>query len=62
MSYSPEECKRKCEWFTCAAGMGLAGQGRCFLSGAWWMQCCPEYQDEDDFLAEWKQREEADHG
>ena len=45
-TYSPESSTRKCEWLTCCAGSGLAGRGWCFASGAWWMPCCPAYQEE----------------
>jgi hypothetical protein len=34
--------------------MGLAGSGTCFNGGAWWMQCCPEYKNENEFLNERK--------
>lgn len=54
MSYWPEECSLKCQWLYCVAGMGIAGSGSCFLNGAWWMPCCPEFVDEDRFLEEAK--------
>ena len=38
------EGKMRCQWLWCAAGMGIAGNGRCFLGGHWWMKDCPEYQ------------------
>jgi hypothetical protein len=46
----PENCKKKCEWMECLAGMGLAGAGRCFLMGGWWMFCCPHFIDEEPYL------------
>ena len=51
-SYSPIKSKRKCEWLTCYAGLGLVGSGFCFAFGAWWMQCCPTYKNEDKYLNE----------
>ena len=44
-----------CSYLTCAHGMGLAGGGRC--PGAWWMQCCPEYEEyEENEMRSWKMR------
>ncbi|MBW1666869.1 MAG: hypothetical protein JRJ66_02220 [Deltaproteobacteria bacterium] len=43
-SYCLIENKIKCDFVECYAGMGLAGSGHCFLDGAWWMQCCPEFR------------------
>jgi len=52
--YQPISCRIKCEFLDCVAGMGLAGSGTCFNGGAWWMQCCPEYKNENEFLNERK--------
>uniref|UniRef100_A0A6H1Z9Z3 Uncharacterized protein n=1 Tax=viral metagenome TaxID=1070528 RepID=A0A6H1Z9Z3_9ZZZZ len=51
-TYWPVEGKLKCEWLDCYAGLGVAGRGFCFAGGAWWMQCCPEYQQDDEFLGQ----------
>ncbi len=50
MSYWPIECQLKCEWLSCLAGMGIAGNGHCFLNGAFWMPCCPNFIDEEDWI------------
>ncbi len=51
-SYQPENCKVRCQWIDCYAGLGLAGSGFCFAAGQWWADCCAEYVNEDDYLAE----------
>ncbi len=51
-SYQPINCRLRCAWIDCYAGLGLAGSGFCFAYGAWWMFCCPEFKDEDDYLEE----------
>lgn len=53
-TYMSEESKIKCDFINCFAGMGLAGGGRCFAYGAWWMNDCPNFKDEDEWLLEWK--------
>jgi len=58
-SYWPIECKCKCELFTCVAGQGLAGTGFCFRWGAWWMQCCPAFEDEEEFMDKWQRESEG---
>ena len=58
----PIDSRLHCRFIDCYAGSGLAGNGQCFARGMWWHHSCPMYQYEDDFLAEWEQREEADHG
>lgn len=50
MSYQPIDSKLKCDFLDCAWGMGLAGRGVCTADGAWWMQCCPEWQDNDEYI------------
>ena len=57
-TYSPLDSKRKCGWITCFAGMGLAGTGYCFAGGMWWAFSCPEYQDETEYLEEWRKNSE----
>jgi len=51
-SYWPEQCKLKCDWLSCYAGLGMVGHGFCFAYGAFWMPCCPEFRDEAEFLRE----------
>lgn len=45
----------KCQWLSCMAGTGLAGSGRCFLAGSWWIEECPQYENEDIYcsIEEW---------
>ena len=51
MGISKDENQRiRCNFIDCLAGMGLAGSGRCFLNGAWWMECCGNFIDEEPFL------------
>ena len=38
----------KCDWLLCAAGMGIAGNGNCYLNGMWWSNHCPVFQDDED--------------
>lgn len=45
-----QEDKIKCDMFHCAAGLGFAGSGSCFLGGEWWNPDCPQYQSEKDFI------------
>jgi len=44
-----------CKWLSCLAGTGLAGNGRCFIGGQWWLKDCPEYESEDIYcsIEEW---------
>ncbi len=48
----PEECKIKCDFIHCFAGMGMAGAGICFLGGMWWAANCGKFVDEDEKLKE----------
>jgi len=48
-----DSCTWKCDWLHCLAGMGLAGNGCCFLFGMWWHSACPCFEDEDETLAIW---------
>ncbi len=43
-----------CDWFNCAAGGGLAGNGRCIFAGAWWMNDCPAFVDDEEW---WEEQE-----
>ena len=54
MSYMPvsQEHNIKCNYVDCAAGMGLAGNGRCFLCGEWDNADCPKFKSNEDFIAE----------
>jgi len=54
----PDNSKIKCEFLDCFAGMGQAGRGWC--TGAWWMQCCPQYEQEDKVLKDWEKRFKED--
>jgi hypothetical protein len=47
-----QEDQINCPLMRCAAGMGLAGMGSCFLGGEWWNLNCPQFQDEDVFIFE----------
>ncbi|MDC7224221.1 MAG: hypothetical protein PQJ60_10805 [Spirochaetales bacterium] len=38
-----------CKWLTCAAGMGVAGCGFCFLGGDPTDPDCPKYEPEEDY-------------
>jgi hypothetical protein len=40
----------KCNFLDCAAGLGLAGHGRCFLRGDWEDSDCPKFQTEEEFI------------
>ncbi len=48
----PEECRPKCNFLDCYAGMGLAGNGNCFANGSWWLPSCPEFKDEKEWIKE----------
>lgn len=43
----------KCNWRTCAHGMGLAGSGKCSF-GDPLDKDCPNFQDEKKFLENWR--------
>ncbi len=55
--YREEGCKICCDFIHCLAGMGEAGNGQCFLNGAWWMTSCPNFADEDECLDQWRKEE-----
>ncbi len=57
--YRPEECKIHCDFVHCCAGMGEAGNGQCFLNGAWWMSSCPDFVDEDEFIEQMRKENDA---
>jgi hypothetical protein len=44
-----------CNYIDCAAGMGLAGNGCCFLAGEWDNPDCPQYIKEEDFEEQMKE-------
>ena len=46
--------KWKCKWMKCAHGMGLAGRGRCTF-GDPLDEHCLKFEDEDEFLQNWKE-------
>ena len=46
----PLNGKLRCEWRECLSGMGIVGNGQCFLGGAWWAFCCPEFINEKDWI------------
>jgi hypothetical protein len=48
----------KCNFKDCAHGMGLAGHGVCSAAGEWNRPDCPEFITDDDFIADWKKRDE----
>lgn len=52
MGYMPveHEYKLKCNFCECAAGLGLAGNGHCFLQGEWWNEECEQFISEEEFL------------
>ena len=39
----------KCDWFRCAGGLGLAGNGWCSFKGDWEKRKCPRFISNDDF-------------
>jgi hypothetical protein len=41
----------KCNFIKCAAGMGVAGSRYCFLGGDYTKIDCPQFKDEEEFLA-----------
>lgn len=47
----------KCPYTKCVAGMGVAGNRNCFLGGDYTNSECDKFQDEDEFLKEWEERE-----
>lgn len=51
-TYMPIEGKIRCDFLHCYAGLGLAGRGFCFASGGWWLKDCPQFKDEDEWIAE----------
>lgn len=52
MGIMPVDETPKCPFMTCAAGMGLAGMGVCFLRGEWDNPECPKHKSDDDFIKE----------
>lgn len=53
MSYMPIGETIKCPVLDCAAGMGLAGMGVCFMDGEWDNPDCSQYCPENAFLLDY---------
>lgn len=51
-----EESEIKCNFFKCAAGMGVAGMLSCFLKGDYTQKNCEKFKDEDEFYKEWENK------
>ena len=58
--YRPLEHKIKCDFLRCFAGMGQAGNGKCFLGGIYWNNNCPAFRDEDEEIKR-LEREESEN-
>lgn len=56
--FPEEDDKILCNYIKCAAGMGLAGNGNCFLRGEWDNSNCPKFQDEEEFQKKMKEEYE----
>jgi len=39
----------KCNWHRCAAGMGMAGQGKCVFNGMWNQTECPHFISDEEY-------------
>ena len=50
-----QDPRPKCPFLKCLAGMGVAGNGCCFLRGNPDDPECVEFIDEEMFLREWKE-------
>ena len=50
----------KCDFLMCAAGMGVAGSGRCFLKGDPENVDCEQFQDEKEFEARMIEKERGE--
>lgn len=50
----PFDMRPKCPFLHCFAGVGLAGQGRCYLFGMWWHPACPCFEDEVETLESYR--------
>jgi len=59
MTYMPVDVNPWCNFMDCVAGMGLAGRGICLLGGDWLDLNCPKFEDEDEWLEKWREREEG---
>jgi hypothetical protein len=49
---------KQCNFMKCFAGMGVAGNGQCFLGGDPQDPNCPKFKDEKEALEEWRQSED----
>ena len=48
---APEDSREwKCNWLSCAHGMGLAGSGKCSACGDWDKEDCEDFITEKDFM------------
>ena len=55
--------RARCRFIGCAAGMGLAGMGVCFMRGEWDNPKCPKFMSEEEFIKEHEnQRDEGVEG
>jgi hypothetical protein len=54
-THIPEDEPIKCDYINCAAGMGVAGMGSCFLFGDPRNPNCPKFEDERlyETIEEW---------
>lgn len=48
-----------CDWLSCVAGCGIAGNGVCFLDGHWWWNRCPEYKPDSMMKGDGKNNNKA---
>lgn len=53
--------KIRCDYRRCFAGGGVAGNLTCFLRGMWWHSLCPNFENEEEMLAEWE-KERSNRG
>ena len=55
-TYVPVESEAEivCNEIKCAAGLGLAGRGQCFLKGDPYDKNCIKYISDDDFIKEYQ--------
>ena len=52
--YIYEEDEIVCNFMNCAGGMGIAGNGKCFLNGDATLKDCKEFVLDEDFQEEQK--------
>ena len=56
-TYRPSGEKILCPFIDCFYGIGLAGRGVCNGGGDWKDPNCPKYENEDEALKKWKEKE-----